>query len=304
MIITLFVIATFTFFLMKILPGSPLHNREKLSEEQQAKIEARYGLDKPLPVQYAKYMNNLVHGDLGESFQYDGRKVTQLIGDRIGASSRLGLQAMIFGTIVGLILGVAAALRHNTSLDYMSTVIAVLGVSIPSFVFASLLKLVFAMKLRWLPVAFWPKSLFEDFELTILPTVALSVFVISNTARFMRTEMLEVMNSDYITLARAKGIGFSNIIMKHGVRNALIPVITILGPLAVNIMTGSLVIERIFVIPGLGEQFVISVTQNDYPTIMGLAIFYSALFIFVIFIIDILYGLIDPRIRVAGGKRA
>lgn len=298
MLLTLLVIATITFFLMKLLPGSPLQNQDKLTPEQKVLILDQYGLNDPIPVQYVSYIGNLVKGDLGVSFQYDNRPVTQIIGQRIGPSAQLGLQAIFFGTIVGLMLGILAALRHNTIIDYGATVFAVLGVSIPSFVFAGLLQYVFGVKLEILPVALW-----EGFEYTILPTLALSAFVIATVARFIRSEMLEVMGSDYITLAKAKGISNVGIIYKHGIRNALIPVITILGPMAVNIMTGSLVVERIFAVPGLGEQFTRSITMNDYPTIMGTTIFYSALFVFIIFVVDIMYGVVDPRIRIAGGKK-
>jgi len=298
MIITLFVITTATFFLMKMLPGSPLKNQEKLTAEQKEIIYEKYGLNDPVPVQYVNYMGDLLKGDLGTSFQYDNRPVTELIGTRIGASAHLGFQALVFGTLVGLILGIAAALRHNTWLDYTATVIAVLGASIPSFVFAAFLQYFLAVKWEILPVAFW-----EGFEYTILPTLALSAAVIASIARFMRSEMLEVMGSDYITLAKAKGLSGASVVIKHGIRNALIPIITILGPMAVNIMTGTLIIEQIFAIPGLGEQFVSSINQNDYTTIMGTTIFYSALFILVIFVVDILYGVVDPRIRLAGGKK-
>lgn len=298
MIITLFIIATATFFLMKLLPGSPLQNQEKLSPEQQKIVLEKYGLDDPVPVQYVRYLSNLVKGDLGVSFQYDNRPVTQLIGDRIGPSAQLGFQALVFGTVVGILLGVIAAVRHNTPIDYGATVLAVLGISIPSFVFAGLLQYYIGVKLKLLPVAFW-----EGFEYTIMPTLALSVSVIASIARFMRAEMLEVLGSDYILTARAKGISGFDVIFKHGLRNAMIPIITILGPMAVNLMTGTLVIEQIFAVPGLGEQFVRSINLNDYPVIMGTTIFYSALFIFVIFIVDVLYGLIDPRIRLAGGEK-
>lgn len=213
-------------------------------------------------------------------------------------SAQLGFQALVFGTIVGILLGVIAAVRHNTPIDYGATVLAVLGISIPSFVFGGLLQYYIGVKLKLLPVAFW-----EGFEYTIMPTLALSVSVIASIARFMRTEMLEVLGSDYILTARAKGISGFGVIFKHGLRNAMIPIITILGAMAVNLMTGTLVIEQIFAVPGLGEQFVRSINLNDYPVIMGTTIFYSALFIFVIFIVDVLYGLIDPRIRLAGGKK-
>jgi oligopeptide transport system permease protein len=298
MVITLFIIATATFFLMKLLPGSPLQNQEKLTPEQQQIILEKYGLNDPVPVQYVNYLKNLVQGDLGISFQYDNRPVTELIGERIGPSAQLGFQALVFGTVIGLLLGIFAAIRHNTVGDYASTVISVLGISIPSFVFAALLQYYVGVKLQWFPVAFW-----EGFEYTIMPTLALSMGVIANIARFTRTEMLEVLSSDYILTARAKGVSQANVILKHAIRNALIPIVTILGPMAVNLMTGTLVVERIFAIPGLGEQFVRSIELNDYTVIMGTTLFYSALLIFIIFVVDILYGVIDPRIRLAGGKK-
>jgi oligopeptide transport system permease protein len=298
MVLTLFIIATITFFLMKLLPGSPLTNQERLSPEQQELILDKYGLNDPLPIQYVNYMTNLLKGDLGLSFQYDNRPVAQMIAERIGPSAELGFQAIVFGTIVGIILGVIAALKHNTIWDYTATTIAVLGISVPSFVFAGLLQYYFGVEWQWFPVASW-----EGFEYTILPTLSLSVFVIATVARYMRSELLEVLNSDYIMLARAKGVSAPVIMVKHALRNALIPIITLLGPLAVNIMTGSLVIERIFAIPGIGEQFVRSINTNDYTVIMGITLFYSVLFIAVVFIVDILYGIIDPRIRVSGGDR-
>ncbi|BCB03037.1 oligopeptide ABC transporter permease [Bacillus sp. KH172YL63] len=298
MIITLLIIATATFFLMKLLPGSPLQNAERLSPEQQQIILDKYGLNDPLPEQYINYMVNLAQGDLGLSFQYDNRPVTQMIGDRIGPSALLGFQAMVLGTFLGLLIGIIAAIKHNTWLDYGSTFLAVIGISIPSFVFAGLLQYYVGVKLEWLPVALW-----GEYKHTILPTLSLTVFVVATIARFMRTEMLEILNSDYILLATAKGISKTGTVLKHAVRNALIPIVTILGPMTVGIMTGTLVIERIFAVPGLGDQFVVSINTNDYTVIMGITLFYSALFIAVIFLVDILYGIIDPRIRLAGGKK-
>ncbi|QFT88375.1 Oligopeptide transport system permease protein OppB [Bacillus sp. THAF10] len=298
MFITLFLIASFTFFLMKMMPGSPFTMQDKLSDAQKVILDAKYGLDDPLPVQYGKYLISLAQGDLGISFQYDNRSVTDLIMQRIGPSAQLGFQAMLFGTIIGIFLGVVAALRQNTWVDYGSTILAVLGKSIPSFVFAGLLQYFVAVKLGWFPVAFW-----QGWEFTVLPTIALSMFPIAIAARFMRTEMIEVLNSDYITLARAKGATNYDIAVKHALRNALIPVVTVLGPLAVSLMTGTLVIEKIFSIPGLGEQFVRSITTNDYPVIMGTTLFFATLFIVIVLVVDILYGIIDPRIRIAGGKK-
>ncbi|OIU72512.1 oligopeptide ABC transporter permease [Rossellomorea aquimaris] len=298
MIITLLIIATATFFLMKLLPGSPLQNQERLSPEQQQIILDKYGLNDPLPVQYVNYMTGLAQGDLGLSFQYDNRPVTQIIGDRIGPSALLGFQAMVLGTFLGILVGIIAAIRHNTWLDYGSTILAVLGISIPSFVFAALLQYYIGVKLEWLPVALW-----GEYKHTILPTLALTVGVVATIARFMRTEMLEILNSDYILLAKAKGISKVGTVVKHAVRNAMIPIVTILGPMTVAVMTGSLVVERIFAVPGLGEQFVLSINTNDYTVIMGITLFFSVLFIAVIFLVDILYGIIDPRIRLAGGKK-
>jgi oligopeptide transport system permease protein len=230
--------------------------------------------------------------------RFNNTPVTELLANRVGPSGVLGLQSIIFGTLVGIILGVVGALRQNTWVDYTSTFIAVLGKSIPSFVFAGLLQYYIGVKLGWFPVMFW-----RGFEYTILPTIALAMFPIATAARFMRTEMIDVLASDYITLAKAKGASPFEIAFKHALRNALIPVVTVLGPLVVSLMTGSLVVEKIFSIPGIGEQFVTSIQVNDYPTIMGTTILYSVLFVVVILIVDILYGIIDPRIRISGGKK-
>ncbi len=297
MLITLFIVVSVTFFLMKLIPGSPFNNFEKLSEFQKNIMLEKYGLNDHVPVQYLNYMKNMVQGDLGISFQFNNTPVTELLANRIGPSATLGLQAMIFGAVVGILLGVIAALRQNTWVDYGSTFLAVVGKSVPSFVFAGLMQYYIAVKLDWFPVMFWRGP-----EYTVLPTIALAMFPISIAARFMRTEMIDVLGSDYITLARAKGASYWQISFKHALRNALIPVVTVMGPLAVSLMTGSLVIERIFGIPGLGEQFVKSISVNDYPVIMGTNILFAILFVVVILIVDILYGVIDPRIRVSGGK--
>lgn len=296
MALTLFLIATLTFFLMKMLPGTPLKMDDKLTEEQKEIVLEKYGLNDPLPVQYVRYMGNLLQGDLGTSFKFDNTPVTKLLMDRIGPSVILGLQAIVLGTLIGVLLGLTAAIFHNGFLDYTSTIISVLGTSIPSFVFAGLLQYVFAVKYEILPVALW-----GEFKHTILPTIALAISPMATAARFVRTEMVEVMSSNYITTARAKGVSRPAIVFKHGLRNALIPLITVIGPMAIGLMTGSMVIEQIFAIPGIGEQFVTSVTVNDYATIMGTTLLYAFGFVAIILVIDILYGIIDPRIRVAGG---
>lgn len=298
MLVTLWIIATITFFLMKLLPGTPYTNAEKLSAEQIALLNKQMGLDKPMLVQYGLYLNNLLHFDLGISFQFKNQPVANLLSARIGPSLQLGIQAIIVGTLGGIILGAISAMKQNTWIDTTATLVAILGRSIPNFVFAVLLQYVFAMKLHILPIAKW-----ETFAYTILPTIALAMSPLADAARFIRTEMVEVLHSDYVELARAKGLSRWGIVFHHGLRNSLIPLLTLLGPLAVGLMTGSLVVENIFAIPGIGEQFVKSIMTNDYPTIMAVTMLYSAMLVIVILIVDILYGIVDPRIRVSEGSR-
>ncbi|WP_075618916.1 ABC transporter permease [Paenisporosarcina indica] len=298
-LVTLFVIATVTFFLMKLLPGSPF-DEEKLaglSDEDRMEFYARYGLDQPVAVQYAKYMGNLVKGDLGISYYYKGQQVESLISSRIGPSALLGAQAALLGVSIGLILGMIAAFRHNTMWDFFTMFIAVIGVAIPNFVFAALLQYYVGLKWGILPVAFW-----ESYDSSILPTIALSMMVIALIARFMRNEMLEVLQQDYILTAKSKGLSQMNVIIRHTLRNSMIPIITILGPITVSLLTGSLVIENIFGVPGIGSLFVDSIKVNDYTTIMGLTLFYSAFYILTILVVDLLYGIVDPRIRLTGSK--
>lgn len=298
MIITLWLIATITFFLMQLLPGTPYTNQERLSPETIEMLNKQVGLDKPVIVQYGIYLSNLLQGDFGISFQFKNQQVAHLLAGRIGPSLQLGLQAIIFGTVLGTILGTISAMKQNTWADTSSTLVAILGRSIPNFVFAVLLQYIFAIKLQVLPIAKW-----DGFVYTILPTIALAMSPLADSARFIRTEMVEVLHSDYVELAKAKGLSRWEIAFKHGLRNSLIPLMTLLGPLAVALMTGSLVVENIFAIPGIGEQFVKSITTNDYPTIMAVTILYSFMLIFVILIVDLLYGLVDPRIRVSEGSR-
>lgn len=297
MIITLWLIATITFFLMQLLPGTPYTNQERLSPEMIALLNKKTGLDKPVIVQYFIYLSNIIRGDFGISFQFKNQAVSSLIGSRLGPSLQLGAQALIFGTLVGIILGTISAMKQNTWVDTTSTMIAILGRSIPNFVFAVLLQYIFAIQLHILPIAKW-----DGFAYTILPTLALAMSPLADSARFIRTEMVEVMHSDYVELAKAKGLSQWEIAFKHGLRNSLIPLMALLGPLAVALLTGSLVVEKIFAIPGIGEQFVKSIMTNDYPTIMAITILYSALLVFVIFVVDLLYGLVDPRIRVSEGS--
>ena len=286
MALTLFLVATITFFLMKLMPGTPYSNQEKMTPEQIQIMNQQYGLDKPVWMQYLMYLGGMLHGDMGTSFQFSNQPVSYLIATRIGASAQLGIQAMIFGVFFGIILGSIAAINRNTWVDTLVTVLSIIGKSVPNFVLAVLLQYYIALKLGILPIA----------------TIALGVGPLAETARFIRTGMVDVLNSDYIELARAKGLSKFQIVYHHALRNSLIPLITLIGPYTVSLMTGSMVIENIFSIPGIGEQFVKSITTNDYPTIMGVTMLFSAGLVAVILLTDIIYGIIDPRIRLAGNE--
>ena len=294
--LTLFVIVSATWLLVRFLPGSPF-NDAKLTDAARAQLEAKYGLNDPLPVQYLRYLGNVAHGDLGTSFYFQGRPVTTIIAERLPVSAFIAAQAIVIGLIFGLVLGVVAALRRNSLADSGSMTLAVVGISLPSFVLAPLLQYFIAIKLGWLPIAG-----FDSYTYSILPSLSLSVLVVATIARFARTEMVEVLGQDYITLAEAKGISRLAVIVRHTLRNAMIPLVTVLFPLIVGLVTGSIVIEQIFVVPGIGSQFISAIAVNDYTMILGLALFFSALFVAALLIQDILYGIIDPRIRVSGKK--
>ncbi|MCE5030373.1 ABC transporter permease [Staphylococcus epidermidis] len=297
MFVSLFIVITITFFLMKLMPGSPF-NDTKLNAQQKEILNEKYGLNDPVALQYVNYLKNVVTGDFGNSFQYHNMPVWDLVKPRLIPSMEMGITAMVIGVVLGLVLGVAAATKQNTWVDYTTTIISVIAVSVPSFVLAVLLQYVFAVKLERFPVAGW-----EGFSTAILPSLALSATVLATVARYIRAEMIEVLSSDYILLARAKGNSTLKVLFGHALRNALIPIITIIVPMLAGILTGTLTIENIFGVPGLGDQFVRSITTNDFSVIMTTTILFSTLFIVSIFIVDILYGVIDPRIRVQGGKK-
>jgi oligopeptide transport system permease protein len=296
MIVTLFIIISITFFISKMLPGTPFAD-DKLTPQIRAQLLERYGLDEPIPVQYVKYVLNVAQGDLGNSFYFESRPVLQIILERLPVSMFVGVQAVVFGLVLGLVLGIVAALRHNSFWDTLAVVVAVLGISVPTFVLGPVLQYWLGLKLGLFPIAF-----FESWWHSVLPALALSVFVVSTVARFVRAEMLEVMGQDYITLARAKGLSGLAVIIRHVLRNSLIPLVTVMAPLTVYLITGSLVVEEIFVVPGIGEQFVTSIQVNDYSMILGTTIFFSVMFMGALLIQDILYGIIDPRIRVSRAK--
>jgi oligopeptide transport system permease protein len=298
MIITLWIIVTITFFLMKLLPGNPFgENSGKLPAASIKLLREAYGLDQPVWQQYLKYINNVLHGDLGLSYQFPNRSVMTVIHQSVFASMELGVESLILAVVVGLMLGIFAALRHNKFGDYTAMFLALVGVSIPSFVIAPLLSLFIGVKLHWLPPGLWKGP-----EYRILPAISLSLGTIAILARMMRASMLDVANLDYIKTAKSKGLPTSKVVWGHMVRNAILPVVTIIGPISVNLITGTLVVETIFAVPGLGSQFVLAITSNDYTMIMGLAIFYAAILVVVMFLTDIAYGLIDPRIRLGGGR--
>jgi oligopeptide transport system permease protein len=296
-VIVLFIITTATWFLMQLLPGSPIQNFEKLTPEQRAQVQEQYHLDDPLPVQYAAYMTGLLRGDLGDSYLYGGRSVTSIIMERLPVSLFLGAQAIIVGLVVGLFLGIVSALKQNSIWDSGAAFLAVLGVSVPDFVLAPLAQYWLGLKLGIFPIAF-----FESWWHSVLPSLVLSTIIAAVIATFTRTEMLEVLGQDYVTLAKAKGLSRLAVVLRHVLRNSMIPLVTIMLPLTAALVTGTLIVETVFSIPGLGEQFVRSIFEKDFPVIMGTTILYSVFFVASYFLQDILYGMIDPRIRVAGHR--
>ncbi|WP_251550993.1 ABC transporter permease [Neobacillus muris] len=297
MLLTIWVIITLTFVIMKSIPGDPFaSDANVLPEEVLANIRAKYHLDEPLPVQYALYMKDLAKLDLGPSIKSETRSVNDIISDGIPVSSTLGIQALVIALVFGLILGIIAALYHNRAIDFVAMMIAILGISVPSFILAPLLIKYFAVEWQMLPVASW-----GTWDHTILPSVALALSPLAVIARFMRSSMIDVMNQNYIKTADAKGLSTFKIVLKHGIRNAILPVITFIGPLAVTLITGTFVIEKIFAIPGLGKYFVDGIFNRDYPVIMGTTIFYSTVLVVILFLIDISYRLIDPRIKLTSG---
>ena len=295
--VVLFIIATATWFLMQLLPGSPIQNAEKLTAEQEAQIEVQYDLDKPLLVQYALYMAGMARGDLGNSFLYGGKPVTDIILERLPVSAFLGTQAVVIGVVVGLLLGIIGALKQNTIWDSGTAFLAVLGVSVPDLVLAPLAQYWLGLKLGIFPIAF-----FDSYWHSVLPSLVLATIIAAVVGTFTRTEMLEVLGQDYVTLAKAKGLSKSAVVLKHVLRNSMIPLITILVPLTAALVTGTLIVETVFSIPGIGEQFVRSIFDKDFPVIMGTTMLFAVFFVASYLIQDILYGMVDPRIRVAGRR--
>ncbi|UII57016.1 ABC transporter permease [Cytobacillus spongiae] len=298
MLISLYLIVTTTFFLMRLAPGNPFTSEKQLPPEIQASLNAHYGLDQPWYVQYGEYLLKIVQWDFGPSFKYKARTVNDLISDGFPVSLILGLEAIFIAVAIGVLLGVIAAMKHNKWQDYTAMIIAVMGISVPSFIMATVLQYFFAIKLQLFPVARW-----ETFMHTVLPALALASTPMAFIARLTRSSMLEVLSNDYIKTAKAKGLSQGTITVKHTIRNAMLPVVSYMGPLSAGIITGSFVIEKIFGIPGLGSHFVMSISNRDYTVIMGVTVFYSIILLTSILLVDIAYGLIDPRIKLAGGKK-
>ncbi|MCL4515404.1 MAG: ABC transporter permease [Firmicutes bacterium] len=291
-ILVLWVVASATFLLMHAIPGGPFTTEKVLPEAVLKNIEVRYKLNDPLWQQYVDYMGNLLRWDLGPSFKYEGETVNNIINRSFPISAQLGLYAILLALLVGIPAGIISALKQNEWPDNLAMFGATIGFSVPSFIMASLLMFVFALKLRWLPAAMWGTP-----QQAVLPTLALASLPMAFFARLVRSSMLEVMNQDYIRTAKAKGLSGNTVIWRHAVKNAIMPVVTYLGPLTASIMTGSFVVERIFAIPGLGQHFVTSIYNRDYTAILGITVFYSILLVLFNFIVDIAYAFIDPRIK-------
>ena len=295
-VITILIILAALFTMLHSMPGSPF-NDEKITEVQRANLEAKYGLDQPLPVQFGNYLKAMLTGDFGVSYVIQkNMPISELLRARIPVSIRIGLQAVILGSVIGLLMGILAALKRNSPIDTSATVISVIGVAFPSYVFAMAMSYFIGFRLAWLPLLY---STTEAMRSTVMPTISLSFFSMATVARFARTEMVDVMGSDYMLLADSKGISSFRLLGVHGLRNALIPIVTVLAPLTVELMTGSLVVEQIFAIPGIGSLLVSAIQFNDYNVVLAVVFVYSVMFIAVMLAVDILYGVIDPRIRLA-----
>ena len=298
MFITIFCIATATFFLMRSIPGDPLSSMaQTLPEQTKANYYAKYGLDKPLFTQYLMYMKNMVKGDLGDSNVYPGRSVGGVIAETSPVSATIGGPALVIGLLIGVCLGIIAALKKNQWPDYVVMVIAIMGITIPVFVLVSLMQYFFSIKLGWLPSSGWgePKHL-------IMPVIVLSFSTIATYARYIKSSMLDVLDQDYILTARSKGLSEGQIVRRHVLRNSLLPAVTILSGRIVGIFTGAFIVEKMFTIPGIGFYYISSINNNDYTMTMGTTVFYAALFVVMQLVVDFVYMLVDPRIRISEAK--
>jgi oligopeptide transport system permease protein len=294
--LSLLVIFTLTFFLIRLAPGGPFSAEKSVSPQVLHELKRHYGLDKPLPVQYVGYLGSLVRGDLGPSFKYPGRKVTELIAESFPVSFELGCYALVFALLFGCTAGMIAAAKNGTRFDFLLMSFSMAGICIPSFVLGPLLVLVFGVLLGWLPVAGWSSPADR-----VLPSITLGLVYVAYIARMMRGSMLEVLVQDYIRTARAKGLSEGRILIRHALRGAVVPVVSFLGPAAAGLITGSFVVETIFSIPGLGRFFVTAAFNRDYTLIMGTVVFYAVIIMVFNMLVDILLAVLDPRVRSMGG---
>lgn len=290
-IITIWAVVTIVFFLVRMMPGGPFDG-EKITPEMKAQLNEKYGLDKPVGEQYELYMKNLLKGDFGKSMKYKGREVLTTIQKSFPNSAKIGLAAILFSVIVGVLLGIIAALKSGKWPDRVCMIISTIGITIPSFVMGTFLIYVFTVNLKWLPATGLGKP-----KNYIMPMLALAGSSMASITRLTRGKLIDVLKSDYIRTAKAKGLTAKTVIFKHALRNSLIPVITYLGPLIAGVLTGSFVVEKIFAIPGLGNEFTLSITNRDYTSLLGVTAFYCTLVVVCNLLVDIVYVLIDPRIK-------
>lgn len=293
-VLTLFVITLALFVMEKAMPGSPF-NDEKMTRAQLQILYAKYGLDKPVLIQFWDYLKHMLTGDFGVSYSVQvNTPVVTMIAQHFPISLQIGLQATVLGAVIGMGLGIVAALKHNSWIDNLMTGVSVLGVSLPNFVVALILSLLFSYLVHWMPAVY---DADRSWISTVLPTIALSTFTMASIERYARSEMVDVMQSDYYRLADAKGITHAQLILRHVLRNTLISVITVLAPLMIDLIAGSMVIEKAFSIPGLGTLYISAIQANDYNVVLGITFFYALLFVSIMLVVDVLYGVIDPRVR-------
>jgi len=297
-LLALFVIVTATFFLLRLAPGNPFASERNFPPQIEEKLNETYGLNNPWYIQYKDYLIDAATFNFGESMKYKARSTNDMIAEGFPVSLTLGIEAMLLAIGFGVLIGVIAALYHNRWPDYLATTFAVLGISVPSFILAGLMQYFLAYKLELFPISGW-----KGFSYSILPALAIAFSHMGFIAKLTRSSMLEQNNSDYVKMARAKGLGKWTIVFRHTLRNALLPVVTYLGPLTAGVVTGSFIVEQIFAIPGLGKHFVQSITNRDYTVVMGTTVFFSIILLFAVLIVDILYSVIDPRIKLKGAKK-
>lgn len=293
-LVTIWVLVTVVFILVRLMPGEPFA-ADKMTPEVKANMMAYYGLDKPYIQQYMTYIGNLLHGNLGYSLKYPNQTVNMIIAGAFPYSADLGLRALTLATAFGLVFGIVSALNRGNKIDLVFMIIAVIGTSVPDFIMGAIMQYFFGVKWGLLPIA-----QYKGLSYTILPSIGLGFYTMASVSRIMRASMLEIVQQDYIKTARSKGVSRLRVVCKHQIRNAIMPVITVLGPTVAAVLTGTFVIESIFAIPGLGKYYVQSVEDLDYSLVLGMTVFYGTFLILANMVVDLLYGVIDPRVRIAG----